>query len=377
MKTISLHAYWAGNLGDDLMVKILLERYPQYRFYCPKETHYVETFRKYSNFVDKGKLRRKLYVVNAIANAVSFYLRKDFLINRISTRIAGKCCASVRIGGSIFMQSPNEPLYQRIKNEEGMLKSGPLFVIGANFGPYSSEEFRQAFSTFFSKCAGVTFRDRASWALFSNEENIHYAPDVVLNLKGKNVREGKTVIISIIDVRGRSFPEDVKDAYEALILNICRKSIQNGDKPLLMSFCKKEGDENAIERILTQLAAEGIDTVDAFRYNGSNMDEAIELLQTASYIVASRFHAMILALCFEKPFYCLSYSDKIINVLKDIGSDAYISLYDIKDSCTDEVLGSTFNIRGIDDYRTAAEEQFAVFDLYMSGITKGKQRGDK
>ena len=70
-----------------------------------------------------------------------------------------------------------------------------------------------------------------------------------------------------------------------------------------------------------------------YLYEGE-YNKATELLGRCKYVIATRFHAVILALLFGKPVYPIIYSDKTKNVL-----------YDIK------FKGDTITINKISEYR--------------------------
>ena len=48
-KRVFIHAYAAGNLGDDLLIKILCERYPKVRFRMVVDAEYRQYYSKIKN----------------------------------------------------------------------------------------------------------------------------------------------------------------------------------------------------------------------------------------------------------------------------------------------------------------------------------------
>src|SRR5699024_615791 len=93
MKKIFIYAYSKLNLGDDLFVKILCERYPDHLFYivCRRENA-----RAFSNI----KNLKIIYSVPYLDSLMQKLSLRQFFINRI----AKKCDLTVSIGGSIFIE---------------------------------------------------------------------------------------------------------------------------------------------------------------------------------------------------------------------------------------------------------------------------------
>ena len=121
------------------------------------------------------------------------------------------------------------------------------------------------------------------------------------------------MVFSVIDLKKRKNINKYIDSYENKIIEFIKYFHKNHMKIILMSFCKAEGDEQAIERITNKL---NID-VEKYYYEG-NIDEAIEIISTAKIIVGTRFHANILGMCFNKTVIPIAYSNKTLNVLKDM-----------------------------------------------------------
>lgn len=365
MKMVKLYAYWAKNLGDDLMVHILLNRYPQYRFYCD-DYDADEGFCKYPNFCCKEMLYKKYGRLNHLISILSLNKSNDGFFNWLFRSIEKRICCSIYIGGSLFMQREQTDIDKRLSFERKRLSEYPLYIIGANFGPYQTEEFHKAFETYFANCAGVTFRDKKSQELFRHLPHVSYAPDTVFNLKPICQQE-KTdrVLISVLDVSRRPRIAQYADQYKHFIIDICKEITQSNRIPVLMSFCKKEGDEDAIFRIISDLPAEVRQKTDTFFYNG-DINLALQQFQLAESVIATRFHAMILALCFEKPFFSISYNSKVKNVLDDIGIKAYCDISDISSVTPKEALDSMSEKVDIMTYRKEAEKQFLQFERFMA-----------
>lgn len=363
MKKIRLYAYLQNNLGDDLMVDILLKRYPKTKFYDLSQQTSSDKFLKYPNFINRNYIYQKWGRLNHITNIVTFYKRRDFFYNWIF-RLYEHCLdGSVYIGGSIYMQREGQTLDDRITEEEKKLIHGPLYVIGANFGPYTGHSFVECFSDYFSRCQSVTFRDNSSYRQFSNIKSVRYAPDVVFNLPKGCLTMSGTVLVSVIDPNIKVGVHPYKDMYYRLICDICEYSVKKGKQPVLVSFCQAEGDERAIKHIYSMLN-EYVKNKTSCMYYSNTWEGILEAFRSTDFVVASRFHAAILALRFSKPLFAISYDCKTQNVLNDICFENYCIPEEIEKVDVQQIFDQGAPPSMLDGYIANAEGQFSDLDVF-------------
>lgn len=351
MKKIFLKSYLNNNLGDDLFIDIITKRYKNDMFYLltyKKENAKFNSNVKIYNWKVNKLLNRiiKLATLN-IVNLEKIYIKK--------------CDATVLIGGSMFIEKKHKKINLNSKKSN-------FFVLGINFGPFESEEFKNYYDKIFSMAQDVCFRDKYSYDLFSNLDNVRYTYDIVFGLKLKDVemQEEKNVIISVIDCNKKCEPKN-KDKYEQLIVDLINKFYDLQYNITLMSFCKNEGDENAIESILDKIQNNNVKkTIKQYNYNG-NIEEALNVLQKSSIIVGSRFHANILGMLMNKTILPIAYSDKTIHTLNDIGYKGKV--IDIRkldqfnvNNLTENDLTYKLNI---DKIRKEAEKHFEKLDKFL------------
>ncbi len=352
---VKLYGYFARNLGDDLMLRLLLERYPDVRFYS-------ETWAEMPGVVSWETLQRKHGRLNHLINILTGSRWKHFYMNAVREHYNRKCVCSVYIGGSIYMQRTS--VAKQLRQEEKKLQNGPLFVVGANFGPCWEEAFAEGFAAYFRRCAGVTFRDKASFERFRGCGDVRYAPDVVLNLQAIPRKTQGTVLISVIDLENRPGLKPWRRAYETWMASLCEACILEGKQPVLLSFCRPEGDEKAIQRILEALSPEIREKTGMLYYRG-DAAEILAAYASADRVIATRFHAMILALCFEKPVFSLAYSGKIQTVLADFAFDGACGIPELVRQSPEEILRRCALPDGLSAYKQAAREQFAQLDDFL------------
>lgn len=278
---VFVDAYLFQNLGDDLFVHILCERYPHVDFSCVSHFHQATT----NNLkVINNKLLIKLLGYEKMKMK---YVKQSDLV--------------VYIGGSMFIEGESKPS-QILQSD---LKT---YILGSNFGPYQNDQYVQTHRDIFKKMQDVCFRDDYSYQLFKDIDTVRKASDIVFNLQVKpQVNSDKKAVISIIQAKAQYY-----DDYHQKMIELIKKLKQDGYKVCLMSFCRLQNDELEIEKLMQE-----VDVDETYYYRG-NIQEALATLNSASLIVGSRFHANILGLLMNKTILPICYSDKTKNVLKDI-----------------------------------------------------------
>lgn len=203
-----VNAYFSKNVGDDLFLKVLFERYPQANWYLlTPNPDYKNVFGDYKNV--------------HILKTLSFNLlglRRVDLFTKVNDNFLNYQMYDglIIIGGSIFMEGPEwkKGLENRsILPDRFKRLNKKSFIIGSNFGPFKDKEFTDKHKDFFSLFENICFRDKYSYELFQDLSNVRFALDVVFSLKvEKSVRREKSVGISMINLKNRI---ELKDYYQA------------------------------------------------------------------------------------------------------------------------------------------------------------------
>lgn len=312
MKKVFLYAYDRINFGDDLFVDTIARRYPHVQFYLWTRKENKITFRMIENLkvIDYDskylKLLRKL---------------RQSLPARYKASMEKKCDAVVYIGGSIFIEYEN---WENILDWwEYEASNRDFFVLGANFGPYKSEAYKKRLDSIFSKMKDVCFRDKFSHQLFEENKIIRSASDILFSCEIPQVEKvKKQIFISVIDPsfkdEGNNDLSKYEDEYFTKLVGILKAYIREGYSVVLSSFCKYEGDEMAIEKILNNLNEQQKEKTYVENYNGTNSEKILFSIAESEAVIASRFHAVILGIVARKNVFPILYSDKTIHVLEDI-----------------------------------------------------------
>ena len=322
MKKIFLYAYDRRNLGDDLFVHTIANRYPDVLFYMWSDIKNRETFSCLSN----------LKIVDPNSRFVRA-LRKlrPSLAARYKGWLENRCNAVVYIGGSIFMEYLNWA--QICTWWDWTAKNRPFFVLGANFGPYHTEAYRERMAEIFADCQDVCFRDSYSYNLFKNVPSVRQAPDILFSypMPQLEVNEDK-VFVSVINCAGRDESHNLESYDKSYVSNMApllKHQLDSGKSIVLASFCKEEGDEEGIKKILSAMQCESDPRISVLHYNGTNADELTAEIASSGSVIATRFHAAILAIAANHPVLPIIYSDKTKHVLNDLGFSG--EMYDLRE----------------------------------------------
>ena len=350
MKKVFLYAYDRRNLGDDLFVQTITQRYPDVQFYMWSDKKNRRTYGHLRNLkvIDKDSL--VVRVLNRL---------RPSLVVRYKNAWIKRCDAVVYIGGSIFMEYEN---WRQICNWwEYEANNRPFYVMGANFGPWHTEAYRQKMAEIFAKCKDVCFRDRYSAGLFEGLETVHCAPDILFAhpMPCAAVKD-KQLFVSVIDCAGRDESHGLREYDAGYITNMAallRGYLDDGYSLVLSSFCAEEGDETGIAKLTQAMGCEHDSRVAVLRYDGTNAEEIKRTIAESELVIGTRFHAVILAMAAGRPVLPIVYSDKTQHVLDDLGFAG--AIVDLR---SDEPWGRPMVERNSQDVDREREKAVAHFE---------------
>lgn len=350
---IYIEGYFNCNLGDDLFFYTLLKRYKDVDFYtCTNNLYNLNLrnlhFVKYNRYINKILQILKL----------DKYSKKNKIIKKMD--------AIIILGGSMFIESKNK----RDNYKYNYLKkcNKPFFIIGSNFGPFSSKSFLLNQLEILKLAKDITVRDNKSFNLLSKDiTNIRVAPDIIFSINKDShvLKKNNKILVSLINTKNRRINDEL---YIKSISNIINYFSKLNYEICLMSFCKNEGDEEEIEKICKSIKNEKIQK---YYYRG-NIHETLDIIKESDIIVGSRFHANILGLAFNKIIIPLAYSDKTIDALKDINFKGKI--YDLRKNeeiiLNDEIILNeeiaANNIKNNQKFfKDCEDEHFKVLDSFI------------
>lgn len=350
---VFVRGFFHVNLGDDLFLYILAKRYPDHKFHVILNSEYSKIFRDQKNIIvhPYKKVRR-------VMDRILVKYKKDYYFE-----IEKNCDLNVVIGGSIFQEGTNDLLaYERLSQ---MPRFNPTYILGANFGPYISEEYRLLVEKYLTLSEDVCFRDEWSKNKFPDLTNVRFAPDIVLGIK--NIVQGakdtrKQVFISVIDCSKKD--QSIKkcsNQYDDFIIKSILCYSELGYKVVMSSFCKMEGDEGAIERIQQKIPKSEKINLSVLYYTEDNWEEVIDTIRQSEKVIASRFHAMILGMVFRKHVLPIAYNNKFSQFLDNFGLSNYcLSVSDLENTNIEEVKYLLFD--EIENVANKSKEHFTKLD---------------
>ncbi|WP_195244232.1 polysaccharide pyruvyl transferase family protein [Clostridium celatum] len=312
-KKILLEVYLAKNLGDDLFIDIICNKFPEVEFVLNIVNN------EHDNFINKyNNLKRRRY------DLIHKFFRKLKVKNVLdNNQIAKEYDAFIILGGSMFIEKEQ---YRKLHLDRINLgnkfieNKKPVYILGSNFGPYYSEEFFNMYRTFFEKCTDISFRENYSFNLFKDLNNIRVNPDIVFGLEKNNIEKEKRVGFSIINLEKREELRSYEETYIKNIIKLIKKAYSEKYFIELFSFCEYEGDLKMINKIKDRLPIDIREALSVHSYV-DDLKNTLNQISKMDIFVASRFHAVILSQVFNQGVIPFIYSDKTLNVLKDIKLD--------------------------------------------------------
>lgn len=288
MKKVFIHAYTEQNLGDDMFIEYLCNRYPTVDFYIFCKNCYETALSKISNL--------------NILKHTEYHFSTDFYLQII-------------IGGSIFMQSVNKGIFKKYSSDKkNKIFDVPTYIIGANFGPYKSIFFRLLYKHWFKSIDGIVFRDRYSYDLF-RLNNMAWAPDILFNYNLPDISTKRIVSISCIKQNFRSGLNDYnEDLYFQKLAEVAEIYSRLGFSINLAAFSKAQEDDIAAKMIYNFLSPQAKSMTEISIYQG-NIDTFLKKLLSSSYIIGTRFHSVILGWNAGIPVFPICYNSKLKNAI--------------------------------------------------------------
>lgn len=361
---ILLNGYFYANLGDDLFYHIITQRYPRHRFYMMPHSDYAKAYMGKNNVTVHPQ--RKL--LRGVDKALSKLTPKLSLGNLYSKSMD----VSVLIGGSMFQELAGDG--SDLKRLSLMpRKDKNLYILGVNYGPAKSESYLRACREYLSSAADVCFRDQTSYELFRELSNTRVGNDLVFGIPTvcPAVEEKEnTCVISLIDFSAKP----ALRAYEEDYLNFLQRQITYQQKldreVVLVSFCRWEGDENAIEKLLARCSREQKKAIRCLFYDGQNWRQICRCISAAACVVATRFHGMVLGLVYGVPTIPISYSNKTVQLLKDMDRADSAILPEQLASLDPEHLQPVTDI-DIAYWQSQGEKHFEKLDALLGGPEHG------
>lgn len=351
---VFISAYIAGNLGDDLFIDVLCNRYPNVKFYIIGSNKYKHYFAHLNNlkYISLNHYLWKIINYFSLSHFLSHFLISLFVDT------------NVLITGSLLEENEN---YKKniLKKKIDTYLFKKVFYLSCSMGKYKTNGFLEECSKLFERVNDICFRDSYSYNLFSNMENIRYHPDVVYQLDYKHQAQENYIIISIIDLSFRDDLKTLEEEYISKIIEVISKIVEKEYDVLLMGFCENEMDHIGIQKVLNKLPENLKSNIMVHMHK--NINESIEIFAKSKGVIATRFHSFILAYIMNKPMYNIYYGMKTKNAINDLSTQPpVIDLKDINSLDTDSVIQSLdMNVKYDETPVKASQNQFKALDRVL------------
>lgn len=376
---IYLKAFLDENLGDDLFVQIVAQRYLNSEFLLFASDEYPVNFGDNVHFIfskdSYTKLKQKIKLYNN--RRKSGLQRKCFPVffrpdHKEERTIIKHADVNIYVIGSGFMEGGKIGIWSKL--EEWLYYKNRPYILGCNFGPFFSSQYKDYYEKLFAKASDVCFRESYSYGIFPELKNTRWESDIVFSYKGDvdekfGRNNGKYVVISVVNLDKDGSKNQNKEEYYRFILEITKYFCERKMKVVFVGFCKNQGDDVAIENIVRNIQPEFYEQVEIINYPQNNMFYILGVFKNAEAVFASRYHAGIIGMLYGRKTYFLSYSDKMVNVLKDIDEKIrYININEkISVDVNEFILQYGYEIlpARLDEIKKSAERQFLKLDSLL------------
>lgn len=317
---LAMYGYYAHNFGDDLFFDMLLRRYPDTVFTVYDADQYEAFFARYLNAYVYPRTDPRVQNIDAIG--AKFRRAEAF-----EKLMLSHCDGVVHIGGSIYQQIGSWEEDLRLR-EKRIKRSRPFFSLSSNFGPYHTDSYRDHWHARFAKSRDVCFRDTYSRDLFADVAAVRYAPDLLFAcpFPATKTVSGR-LFLSIVHPLfcGTPFSTQQADAYVGAVAALATRWLESGRSVCLSSFCAFQHDEETVAAVLQQIPEALHTQLSVVNYDGSGDFEAVlRAIGESEYILATRFHAMLLGFVAGKKVLPVCYNQKMNYVLADLTFDGHV-----------------------------------------------------
>lgn len=296
---VLVDAFVDNNLGDDLMLDMLVRRYPGVRFWCLRDASLngAPPYRDWPNFLvpDWTDLATILPFMDAL----------------------------LVFGGSLWQDhGTNLAWYDWRRHALDAIKArgGLALAIGNSIGPVQGPEGGRLFAELLARFDLVTVRDAASMAWYERHVGLRQctlAADLVFDYPLPSPAPAAN-LLGVSVHRSILYPQR-NEPYAGHLAELLTRLV--GSRPglqvqLLVFNARTENDGLIASEITHRLASPP--WVSTLTYDGVPAS-FLEGFGRCSHVFASRFHAAVLAMTMGIPFTPFDYMGKTVAMLADAG----------------------------------------------------------
>lgn len=373
-KKVHITAYLNQNLGDDLFVYIMCKQYKMVKFYMAGPSSMKHTFNNLPNLTYICNDTLLLKIVSWLQNKIRLRQGKKIIFREkwVENQLAKRFTYNVLVTGSMYIEVACR--YRELEMEFPWYQSHPL-ILSCNFGPYHTKDFYQRCHDYFQMTTHTCFRDRDSVASFQDLSNVSYAPDIAFNIN-HDTRDDGYYVVSVIDLIKSDFGKwkQYRQQYIDTLVGVVNEWIRLGKKVYLFGCCKYLGDMDTIDEIVNKVHHQNKKLLCSVCYEEIGMEETLNIFAYSRGILATRFHALVLGIAFQKQVYPIAYSSKMEQLLREIGiQDNSYETYEINDFVNRDVeyvMNHFIDTKAM-DVQTIKKEAKRHFHLFEQMLEEG------
>jgi len=183
--------------------------------------------------------------------------------------------------------------------------------------------------------------------------------------KVKTLKNTRSIGISVVDVKWRNDVKIYEDRYLEFLTKIIVDALNENYNVNLYSFCDSEGDLSICRRLRENLSYVCTNTtINVINYS-NDIDDFVSSFCSNVFIVATRFHAVVLSILNNVPVFPIAYMNKIDNFLSDINfKGLHFSLHEKNEIDWNLNLGMLLNQK-IEYDKLYENSQFLMLDLIL------------
>lgn len=361
-KKVVLFACIEKNIGDDLFIYVIANRYKKCNFIISSEADYgslkelpnlvfddnLKEWIKYNNYTSRNPFKELIRIC---------YLKKY-------TALIGHFDVATYIVGNAFKNKKYKGNKDSRWIKERVNLSDKFYLLSTNFGPYTDDRWVKDCEHVFQNITDICFRDYNSYNIFRSLPASRYKPDAILSIGRKKHLKCNYVVVSMIDCSFSERPDDIqkkRDAFENKIKTIVNHYLSIGKKVVLLNSNTVQ-DLPASQRVYDSV--NDPDNLSIFNYLG-NLESVFELYSNAEYVIATRLHTIILAWIYSIPVLPIVYDIKVKGLLNECGfRNYYIDISEIEKLNINKIdtVFAQYNYHLSDDIIEEANKQFVKLD---------------
>lgn len=306
MSTYFIQGYFNKNLGDDLMIRILIDKI-------------IKSDNKPCIVKIKGghDIFSKL---KAMYNIFKIPFFSDFFI-----RIGGSLYQDFGYNSNIKDIERTFYLCRAIKACKG--QKGKVVFINNSIGPVTTDIYEKKMLKLLKIADYISVRDKYSYEyLIHKSINAVYHPDSVFALYNrsftKNQRQTDGIFgLSLLPFRQLYFRDRVgQHIINKNIADLIQGLLLKNTFRIVYFFEFSAGTENDLgnfEEVLHMIDSKIKGRIKIIRYREGNIEEFLEYMTQCSFFLANRFHSIVLALILKIPFIAIDHHLKVHNFLSE------------------------------------------------------------